>query len=225
MRLSSRTVAAFVAAGLSGAVIIVYSLWYPPAPIFNPADPQMMPTTATTPCVAPPLLAHSVAPKTTLTYRVLGNTTAVMDDAEQCLHRAFAVWNTVLDEQDIQFVPVSDASRPTNLVVYFGPLPVGTGGAITDVTRDALGYLSGTGILVNTNQDTVSSCLGYYKVGLHEIGHVLGLGHPFATLESSVMNSMNGVNDVHKNIPLVPTDCDVAQVWRASAHPRVAGSQ
>jgi hypothetical protein len=225
MTTNKRSLAVLAAIGVSAAAILTYSILYPASPAFNPVDVVMQPVRSQAACVAPPLLAHSVAPHTTLTYRLIGFPSGQSDSADLCIRRAFQIWNDALHDIDIQFVYQPDATQQTNLVVYLGSLPAGTGGAITPVTRGSNGYVAGTGILINNDTRTLSSCLGYYKVGLHEIGHVLGLGHPFSSGESSVMNNMGGVNDVINDMPVVPTACDVEQVRQASMSPRLAVSQ
>jgi hypothetical protein len=85
-------------------------------------------------------------------------------------------------------------------------------------------------IRFNTNPAVLSSAIGYRKVGLHEIGHALGLSHPSkVSAGGTVMNGMRGMkawhngqwvidlsNDAGGNIPLKPTDCDLNGVVDAS---------
>lgn len=229
MSYTTRQYAAYAAIAVGVMGIIVYGILSPAPPSFNPLDAMMTPVRSAEMCISPPLLSHSVAPEAKLTYRILASVSSDVVSADACVRRAFDTWNAVLHNEGarIEFVYEPDATQQTNLVVSFTALPEQTGGAITQVHRGNDGYLNSVGILINNNKRTTSSCLGYYKITLHEIGHVLGLGHPNfeANNESSVMNNMEEPNDRSNEIPQMPTVCDVEQVRAASAAPRFAISQ
>jgi len=200
---------------------LAYSTLNPPAPAFDPLDDTMLAAQSPAPCVTPPLSSHSVAPQTTLIYRYVGRWDR---DAQACTTRAFATWNTYLDTTPlgIRFAPYPEEA-PASLVQHISVihtfLPHNTAGAITEVTRDSRGYAAGVGVLINNNSDTVSSCLGYYKVAMHELGHVLGLSHPRGDHASSIMNDMAGKNDLNEAMPIAPTWCDLTQIQVASRQP------
>lgn len=199
--------------------MIVYSALTAEAP-FDPVNAEMQPAQSTVSCITPPLLNHSVAPNTTLVYRYYG---AWTPEQQVCVDRAFDTWNQYLTELKIQFVLDLKNKQKTSptLSVVMTPMPAKIGGAITPVTRRPDGYFRGAGILVSNDNKVVSSCLGYYKVVLHEAGHILGLGHPTEHgKETSVMNDMNGANDQNLALPNAPTTCDIDQVKLASRAPR-----
>lgn len=203
---------------LSLTAVIAYNVITSEAP-FDPSDPTTIPQQSDVACVAPPLLTHSVAPHSTFVYRYYG----AWDTQQQlCVDRAFTTWNTYLTPLDVEFVSYANKKNAgTDISVLLTPLPEKIGGAIPIVGRRPDGYMKNGAIYITTDSKTVSSCLGFYKVGLHEIGHLLGLGHPIDTqYEASIMNNMSATNDSQNAIPNAPTACDVNQVIAASKTPR-----
>ena len=86
--------------------------------------------------------------------------------------------------------------------------------------------------LLNTTRTTgLEKYLGYFKAGLHELGHALGLAHPTATLAKpegtpkegphrrggTVMNPHGRKDDSLGLVALVPTACDIKAVKAALA--------
>lgn len=167
-------------------------------------------------CIEAPILNAGAKPQTEFTYNFVG---AHPTDSELCIVNAFTAWQTALQESTQLTFRRAKAGEKTNITIIFTPIRDNIAGATTSTTRDAQGYVTGFGILISTNVDLVSSCQGYYKVALHEIGHGLGLGHPFGTNGTSVMNMLSSMNDANGNVPFAPTFCDIGQVAEASSTP------
>lgn len=177
---------------------------------------------ATAFCLAPPVIKQGARPQATFRYRIVGYYPV---EAERCIDRAFSAWNdALLDGSQIQFLPAEPKQRIdvtiffTDITDIMGNRGEDVAGGTTPAFRDEDGYVTGFGVMISTNPELVSSCDGYYKVTLHEIGHGLGLGHPYGEHGTSVMNMLSSTNDDGGNVATFPTACDIEQIETATAY-------
>ena len=165
-------------------------------------------------CTPPPVVRHGPAPHATYHYRFYGAWTA---QEQQCVRRSLDQWETALhDTLDIRFVPVTDAHPLPTLALAKTRLPSPVGGAVVGVVMAPDGYLQRGSLLFTDDAQRLSSCDGFQKTTLHEVGHLLGLGHVDAGAVSSIMRpSMDGADDRGQGLPSSPTVCDIAQAGRS----------
>ncbi|MEQ8809323.1 MAG: matrixin family metalloprotease, partial [Imperialibacter sp.] len=96
--------------------------------------------------------------------------------AEHEIKRALEFWASVAD---LEFVEVTDQGGDIQFIA-------------ADITQGGIGYPNYTDDLCSTlagqliiDVPTRNSCDGFYNLVLHEIGHILGLGH---VSTSNIMN-------------------------------------
>lgn len=158
-------------------------------------------------------------------------------EQQQAMLRAINKWNeeNQANGSGVRFVDTGIAPNyqfgPPNLVIQNGENPYTnsqTGqreyapGAIRRVNSDGSTTSGATGVTLEHATLTIDatprtgvdpSQTGYpeiiEKIGLHEIGHTMGLAHP-ASQEprQTVMNSGAGVNDIYNNMTTQITSCD-----------------
>jgi hypothetical protein len=168
------------------------------------------------------------------------------EDQKAGVEEAFARWNAVSTERGLgtTFRALTTAEDQAGTVAE---IILRKTDPLTFKTLDTTGGFNGVDLLPNHRARkgviffTYDPLLlltrkGYYKIGLHELGHSLGLDHPWAPADpmprdypiirgGTVMNNpgrlMGGKvferrDDYIRNIPLSPTACDIKGVLDAS---------
>ena len=150
---------------------------------------------------------------------------------------AWSTADTAQGSSGITFAP-ADASHPATLLLTWDTVDTGSSATTSAASAGALGANNPATITFHPNstlpdgeQDFQQLAPGYdtayQQSGLHEIGHLVGLGDYEKGKEpppgTSVMNSFYGVNDTGVSPPLdKPKGCDVTTATSDSAS--VSGS-
>jgi hypothetical protein len=169
-------------------------------------------------CIDPPLNGQKgLRPNTTLYYSFVGSWPS---DLKSCVEQGISKWNSAwgANGSGTHFSPVP-ASQPPN-VTFVRTLIGGTSAAATTArTRDSQGYGVGFGTQFTTNTNLLSSCTGYLKATLHELGHASGLNDASGSGGSSVMNQFGGKDDGGGKLPVDVTACDKNRARVATPNP------
>ncbi len=172
-----------------------------------------------------PFFHKSLIPGHTYTYGFVGNWTDSSDAVRQLgVKDAFDAWSAANTAKGlaVKFEEVQGGAT-ANIQVgreFITPITA-AGNFIPQSTGQQNGHIVGGNLHLTTYQFLLSDRTGYRRATLHEIGHTLGLWH--TTLDSgghirgeSVMNPLGGRNDIARNIPDVPTACDVQKALEYS---------
>lgn len=175
----------------------------------------------------PPLNPKTIGwlPGSTVTYDIssFGNSGST---ERASIKRAFDSWNTIATCLSITFMETDNVSSMVvvlpgqasgfpSATTYAGTDPV-TGALTNAIIIMDINNVGGT-FFDKTRTDYATAIL---KIGLHEIGHTMGLGdEPFSSgtcggqsAGLTVMNAMCGINDNANNIAASPQPCDVQTI-------------
>jgi hypothetical protein len=169
-------------------------------------------------CAPPPILRPGMAPHTTLTYRFYG---AWRPHEQHCVQQSLRAWeDATANTLDLHFVYATDPAIHPQMTLTKTRVPYPIGGAVVGLRTTTEGYLAGGGIVYSDDPTRLSSCMGYQKTTLHEVGHLLGLGHvthPMNGRPVSIMQpTMQGANDHAQELPETMTLCDIDQAVHAA---------
>jgi hypothetical protein len=140
---------------------------------------------------------------------------------------ALGVWTAAnrVTTRNTSFVLAQDDPSHNQLHISRALLPLNSNGTRTGAKTNPIvdsttGYITGAVMTFNTDPQVLTKSPAYFKVGLHEGGHLNGLGdNPNGTAGSSVMNTMAGKDDGGKNLPTVVMPCDAHKAKLAATRP------
>jgi hypothetical protein len=84
---------------------------------------------------------------------------------------------------------------------------------------DPSGFIGSGTVTINTNVNMVTSCTGYKKVTMHEVGHLMGLNDNFSTNPVTVMNQLGQRDDRQNQMASQVTLCDGNQAYQPQFRP------
>lgn len=168
-------------------------------------------THASGPCSNANLATQNpLTPQTTFQYRMLSGV-----PHQDCIRTAFSRTSqgppgTITNGAGVVFQEAGSGQTAdiTLRMASPGQLPTSAAAGLSRGSQDAYGYYTGGVISYSTNTSLISSCDGFLKATLHELGHLMGLADNYGTNCSTIMNQFSGGNDSGGNLPDHPTQCD-----------------
>jgi hypothetical protein len=171
-------------------------------------------------CVNPPLSGQKgMRPGMTLTYLFVGAWPS--PDMRPCVREAIAKWNTAMQANGTgtRLLEATPGRAPSLTFTRATTLRPGVASG-TLKSFDGEGYVVGGGIQFTTDANALSSCAGYMKVTLHELGHMAGLADAHYRNGASSMDQLAGKDDAGGNVPRDVTRCDRNRSRTATPNPR-----